>query len=170
MYKYMYYHIASIYMFTHTHCSALHHSATHCNWAASWLLRSSTTRCPFICSHVHCCTLQHTATHCNTLQKSAYYSVAVCCSVLQCVAVCCSVLQCVTECYSVLQCVAVRCSVLQCVAVRCSVLQCVAVCCSVLQCVAVCCSVCVNKQWRTSPISTIRSQYWYKKKTQKSVR
>jgi len=41
------------------------------------------------------------------------WSVAVCCSVLQCVAVCCSVLQRFSVCCSVLHCVAVRCSMLQ---------------------------------------------------------
>ena len=95
------------------------------------------------------------------------FSVAVCCSELQCVAVSCSVLQ-TRECGLLLRfqwhisfSVAVCCSVLQWVAVQCvavssSVLQCVAVCpnvffrvppaivllypLSVLQCVAVCCS------------------------------
>jgi len=73
------------------------------------------------------------------------WTVAVCCSALQCIAVCCSVLRCiwyravvpvrlrwtVAVYYCVLQCVAVFCIVSQCVAVNCSVLQCVAVCCSV---------------------------------------
>jgi len=42
---------------------------------------------------------------------SAYGSIVVCCSVLQCVAVCRNVLQCGAVCCSVLQCVAVCCSV-----------------------------------------------------------
>ena len=50
------------------------------------------------------------------------YTLAVCCSVLQCVAVCCGVLQCVAVCRSMLQCVAVCCSVLHCVAVCCGAL------------------------------------------------
>ena len=58
--------------------------------------------------------------HCRC-DVCTFYSVAVCCSVLQCVAVCCGVLQCVAVCCSVLQCVAVCCSVLQCVAVCCNV-------------------------------------------------
>ena len=49
--------------------------------------------------------LQLVAVYCNM------YSVAVCCSVLQCVAVCCSVLQCAAVCRSVLQRVTACCSV-----------------------------------------------------------
>ena len=58
------------------------------------------------------------------------WSLAVCCSVLQCVAVCCSVLQCMLHTLSsgALQ------SVAECCSVFCRVLQCVAVCCSVLSC------------------------------------
>jgi len=40
----------------------------------------------------------------NGVTSYSTFSVAVCCSVLQCVAVCCSVLQCVAVCCSVLQC------------------------------------------------------------------
>jgi len=49
----------------------------------------------------------------GSLVSLAEFTVAVCCSVLQCVAVCCSVLQGVAVWCCVVQCVAVWCSVLQ---------------------------------------------------------
>ena len=52
------YYIGSCYLFIHR----LQHTATHCNCAVGWLLRTSTTSYPCVCSHIHCNTLQHTAT------------------------------------------------------------------------------------------------------------
>jgi len=108
-------------------CGALYHDAV-CGSVLRW-----------VCCMCH-----------GVLWIKIFWSVAVCCSVLQCVAVCCSVLQCVAVCCSVLQCVAVCCSVLQCVAE--SVLHVsrstldqdlLARTSDLLQCVALCCRECV---------------------------